>query len=32
MDQGAVVERAQPDKFFDAPETERAQKFLARLG
>lgn len=32
MDQGAVVERAQPDKFFDAPDTERAQRFLARLG
>jgi polar amino acid transport system ATP-binding protein len=30
MDQGKVVERATPEGFFGAPETERARKFLAR--
>ena len=30
MDQGKVVERATPERFFQAPETERARKFLAR--
>lgn len=32
MDKGQVVERAPPDQFFDAPKTERAQRFLARDG
>jgi polar amino acid transport system ATP-binding protein len=30
MDQGKVVERAAPERFFQNPETERARKFLAR--
>jgi len=30
MDKGQVVERAAPDRFFTAPATERAQRFLAR--
>jgi ABC-type polar amino acid transport system ATPase subunit len=28
MDEGVVVEEAPPDRFFDAPETERARRFL----
>ena len=31
MDHGAIVEEAPPDRFFDAPGTERAQRFLAQL-
>ena len=30
MDQGKVVERATPERFFQHPEAERTQKFLAR--
>ncbi|MDY5305437.1 amino acid ABC transporter ATP-binding protein [Fusobacterium sp.] len=28
MDQGNIVEQGEPEKFFTAPKTERAQKFL----
>ncbi|MGZ9722703.1 amino acid ABC transporter ATP-binding protein [Rhizobium miluonense] len=31
MDAGRIVEAAPPAKFFDAPENERAQKFLGQL-
>ena len=31
MDHGRIVEEAPPDRFFDAPQTERAQRFLAQL-
>jgi len=30
IDQGLVVERAAPDKFFDDPQTERVRQFLGR--
>ena len=32
LDHGRVVEVAQPDKFFEAPATERARQFLQRYG
>ncbi len=31
MDEGRIVELASPDKFFDAPETERARDFLSKI-
>ena len=31
MDQGRIVERAEPAKFFSAPESERAQDFLSKI-
>ena len=31
MDQGQIVEDAAPDRFFDAPESERARSFLASV-
>jgi general L-amino acid transport system ATP-binding protein len=31
MDEGEIVERAPPEKFFAAPETERARLFLSRI-
>ncbi len=31
MDQGQIVEEAAPDRFFDAPESERARSFLASV-
>jgi len=31
MDGGEIVERAPPEKFFAAPESERAQLFLSRI-
>jgi polar amino acid transport system ATP-binding protein len=30
LDRGRVVETGSPEKFFDAPETERARQFLQR--
>ncbi len=32
MDAGRVVERASPETFFSDPETDRAQRFLRRIG
>ncbi len=32
MDQGRIVETAEPETFFTTPSTERAQQFLARYG
>ena len=32
LDHGRVVEVAPPEKFFEAPETERARQFLQRYG
>ena len=32
LDRGRVVEVSPPDKFFDAPKTERARQFLQRYG
>ena len=32
LDRGRVVEVSPPDKFFNAPETERARQFLQRYG
>ena len=32
LDEGAVVERASPERFFSKPYTKRAQQFLQRLG
>jgi polar amino acid transport system ATP-binding protein len=32
MDQGHIVETAEPDVFFTKPATERARQFLARYG
>ena len=32
MDQGRIVETAEPDAFFSNPTTERARQFLARYG
>ena len=32
MDQGRIVEMAEPDAFFTNPTTERARQFLARYG
>ncbi len=31
MDAGEIVERAPPERFFAAPETERARQFLSRI-
>ncbi len=31
LDEGRVVEVAPPDRFFSAPETERAQRFLSKI-
>ena len=31
MDQGQVVESADPERFFNHPQTEKAQKFLSRF-
>jgi glutamate transport system ATP-binding protein len=31
MDQGQIVEEAAPDRFFDAPDSERARSFLASV-
>jgi len=31
LDDGAVVERASPERFFTEPSTKRAQQFLQRL-
>jgi len=31
MDAGEIVERAPPEKFFAAPESERARQFLSRI-
>ncbi|HSJ46109.1 MAG TPA: amino acid ABC transporter ATP-binding protein [Euzebyales bacterium] len=31
MDEGQIVEIAPPDKFFDNPETDRAQDFLSKI-
>ncbi|HEX2701659.1 MAG TPA: amino acid ABC transporter ATP-binding protein [Acidimicrobiales bacterium] len=31
MDQGRIVEIAPPDRFFSAPESERAQDFLSKI-
>lgn len=30
MDEGQVVERSKPEKFFSSPQTDRAKRFLAR--
>jgi polar amino acid transport system ATP-binding protein len=32
MDQGRIVETAEPENFFTRPSTDRAQQFLARYG
>jgi polar amino acid transport system ATP-binding protein len=32
LDEGVVVERASPERFFSKPHTKRAQRFLQRLG
>jgi polar amino acid transport system ATP-binding protein len=32
MDQGRIVETAEPEKFFTKPTTDRARQFLARYG
>jgi ABC-type polar amino acid transport system ATPase subunit len=32
MDQGRIVETAEPETFFTNPATERARQFLARYG
>jgi len=31
MDQGKVLERAQPERFFQSPEHPRAQRFLSDI-
>ena len=31
MDEGSIVETAPPDRFFSAPETERAQSFMSKI-
>ena len=31
LDHGRVVETAQPEQFFDRPQTERARQFLQRF-
>lgn len=31
MDEGAIIETGTPEKFFEAPETERCKKFLAQI-
>jgi polar amino acid transport system ATP-binding protein len=31
MDQGSVLERARPERFFQAPEHPRAQRFLSDI-
>jgi ABC-type polar amino acid transport system ATPase subunit len=32
MDQGRIVETADPDAFFTNPKTDRARQFLVRYG
>jgi ABC-type polar amino acid transport system ATPase subunit len=32
MDQGRIVEAAEPEAFFTKPKTDRARQFLARYG
>jgi ABC-type polar amino acid transport system ATPase subunit len=32
MDQGRIVETAEPEAFFTNPKTDRARQFLARYG
>jgi polar amino acid transport system ATP-binding protein len=32
LDQGRVVERADPENFFNKPSTDRARQFLQRYG
>jgi ABC-type polar amino acid transport system ATPase subunit len=31
LDAGRIVEQAPPERFFSAPESERARQFLARI-
>ena len=31
MDQGEIVERAQPEEFFENPKNERTREFLAQI-
>ena len=31
MDAGKVIEEAEPEKFFNAPETTRAKEFLSKI-
>ena len=31
MDDGVIVEQAPPDRFFSAPQTERARNFLSKI-
>jgi glutamate transport system ATP-binding protein len=31
MDEGRVVEEAEPERFFTAPESARAQQFLSKI-
>jgi general L-amino acid transport system ATP-binding protein len=31
MDQGSIVETGEPEKFFEAPESPRAQQFLSKI-
>jgi polar amino acid transport system ATP-binding protein len=31
MDHGRVVESGEPDRVFEAPETERLQRFLSQV-
>jgi general L-amino acid transport system ATP-binding protein len=31
MDQGSIVETSEPEKFFEAPESPRAQQFLSKI-
>jgi ABC-type polar amino acid transport system ATPase subunit len=31
MDEGRIVERGDPEAFFNAPGTERAQRFLEQI-
>jgi ABC-type polar amino acid transport system ATPase subunit len=31
MDQGQIIEENSPEKFFHAPETERARQFLGKV-
>jgi ABC-type polar amino acid transport system ATPase subunit len=31
MDEGRIIEQTPPEKFFAAPETERAKQFLGKI-
>jgi glutamate transport system ATP-binding protein len=31
MDEGSIVEQAEPEQFFSAPKSERAQDFLSKI-